>query len=89
MLYENELQNIVNVSRVLEKDDILVIKEHPTDEGNKPMSFYKTLNKLPNISLVSSFHKSTVLEKDFEAVFTISGTIAIDMGLRSTLSNFW
>ena len=82
MFYENELQNIINISRVLEREDVLLIKEHPTDEGNKPIYFYKRLNKLPNISLVSNFYETTVLEKDFEAIFTISGTIAIDMGLK-------
>lgn len=82
MFYEDELKNIVSLSRIMNINDILIVKEHPRDVGNKNSIFYNTLKKLPNIFLVDEFDKSIILEKDFDGFISISGTILLDMSLK-------
>ena len=80
--YENQLDLIVNIWRILPEDYILLIKEHSNAIGDRSLNFYKTVKKLRNTFLVNNKADSHKLLDDVEAVFTVSGTIAYEAALK-------
>lgn len=80
--YENQLNSITNIWRIMPNDFILLVKEHSNAIGDRNLKFYKNIKKLRNTYLVNHKADSHKLIDTCDAVFTISGTIAYEAALK-------
>jgi hypothetical protein len=65
---------VKNVAKSLPVGVMLYVKEHPVSVGRRPLSYYRTLRKVPCVRLISPAVNSHVLTLGAAAVLTISGT---------------
>ncbi len=79
-LFLNEIHCIELISKCLPVDYKLVLKEHPVMVGQRSLSFYKKIQKLPNIIFLHPFtnYKIKNLISKSSAVATISGTAGFE-----------
>lgn len=82
-LYVNELFIIEEISKSLPIGWMLYVKEHQAMLGERSLAFYKQVNQLPNVKLVSINYyedpKPWILNS--EGVITITGTSAYEAAL--------
>ncbi|WP_179337523.1 hypothetical protein [Winogradskyella ludwigii] len=81
--YENQLDLIHNIWRILPKDYVLLVKEHSNAIGDRDFSFYKSVKNLRNVYLIDNKADTHKLLDSISAVFTVSGTIAYEAALKS------
>lgn len=81
--YENQIDLITNIWRILPEDHILLVKEHSNAIGDRGMKFYKLIKDLRNTFLINNKADSHKLLDSVEAVFTVSGTIAYEAALKN------
>lgn len=90
---EDQYQNVINIWRTLPDDWYLVIKEHSNGIGNRSFSFLNKLSKLRNVILLDEKASAVQLMKQAQAVFTVTGTMALEAGLQGipsiTLAPMW
>jgi hypothetical protein len=86
--YINETFIIESLSKSVRADQYIVVKEHWSMIGYRPIEYYKKIKRLPNIILIDP--TSYTLPKDYiknsDLVVTISGSAAIEasiMGINS------
>lgn len=79
--FENQYENVVNIWRQLPNDWKLVIKEHSNAIGDRSVSFFKKLQKLPGVILVDEYADSLELIKRCKVVITNTGTMALEAAL--------
>jgi len=79
--YEDQLQFIYNIWRILPPDYFIVIKEHSNAIGNRGKSFFKNCLSLKNVVIANENIPSHDLIKSSKAVFTNSGTSALEGAL--------
>lgn len=84
--YEDQYINILNIWRALPQGWALVVKEHTNAIGDRPLSFYKKLEKLNNAYLVDETEDSYALIDGAKCVVTISGTAAYEAALKGVPS---
>ena len=79
-LFLNETFIIELISNCLPVDFKLVLKEHPGMIGQRALSFYKKIQKLPNVIFLHPFSKYKINEliENSSAVVTISGTSGME-----------
>ena len=60
----------------LPSDYVLVVKEHPAFLNNliRSSSFYKKINKLPNVMICPTHLKQTEMIEKSKLVLTVNGT---------------
>src|SRR5690606_5685334 len=80
--FENQLDLIINIWRILPENYILLVKEHSNALGDRNSEFYKSVKKLRNIYLIDNKANSHELLDSVEGVFTVSGTIAYEAALK-------
>ncbi|UOB19421.1 hypothetical protein [Abyssalbus ytuae] len=80
--YENQLELITNIWRILPQEYILLVKEHSNAIGDRSVSFYKKVKSLKNVILIEHREDSHKILEKTEAVFTVSGTIAYEAALK-------
>ncbi|MGJ8591433.1 MAG: hypothetical protein ACSHXF_02725 [Aquaticitalea sp.] len=80
--YENQLNLIKNVWRMMPEDYILLVKEHSNAIGDRDLKFYKEIKKLRHTFLVDNSVNSYLFLEHSQAVFTVSGTIAYEAALK-------
>ncbi|GAA4941880.1 hypothetical protein GCM10023314_13630 [Algibacter agarivorans] len=80
--YENQLELITNIWRILPEDYILLVKEHSNAIGDRNLKFYKTVKKLRNTYLIDNKADSHRLLDRCDVFFTVSGTIAYEAALK-------
>lgn len=82
-LYINELLLIEQVSKSLPAGWMLYVKEHQAMIGERKLSFYKKVNQLPNVKMVSiNYYKDPkpwIINA--QSVITITGTSAYEAAL--------
>ncbi len=76
--YEKQLFYIDSWAKSLPADTWLYVKEHYVVLGNRPLSFYKELEKYPNVVLVSPWESSRKLILHSQAVTTLTGTAGFE-----------
>lgn len=76
--YEDQLQVIQSLSKALPVSWMLAVKEHPNMKNKRSLSFYKTLDRMPNVALIRSDEPSWKLIKDCCLVATLSGTSGLE-----------
>ncbi|MFS2122310.1 hypothetical protein [Pseudomonas sp. Pseusp97] len=59
----------------------IYVKEHSNAIGDRPLSYLKSIKKIPNVRLINPSHDSHELIKNSSLVITISGTIAFEAAL--------
>lgn len=84
--YENQLQLITNIWRVLPEGYVFLVKEHSNAIGDRGLNFYKTVKSLRNTILIHHKEDSHRLIDFCDAVFTVSGTIAYETALKGKRS---
>lgn len=84
--YENQLELITNIWRILPENYILLVKEHSNAIGDRRLKFYKSVKKLRHTYLIDNKADSHKLLDDCDAFFTVSGTIAYEAALKGKYS---
>jgi len=79
--YEDQYITIFNVWRILNGDMYLVLKEHTNAIGNRSNAFYERCKKLKNVIFVHETTSSHALINGALAIFTNSGTVALEGAL--------
>lgn len=54
MYYSDQINNIINIWKILPKDFQLIVKEHPNCIGDRNIFFYNKLLKLKNVFLIKN-----------------------------------
>jgi hypothetical protein len=80
--YENQLELITNIWRILPENYILLVKEHSNAIGDRGLKFYKSVKKLRHTYLINNKADSHKLIDDCDVFFTVSGTIAYEAALK-------
>jgi len=80
--YENQLNNIKNIWRVLPHDWYIVVKEHSNAIGNRPYNFFSEFLNIRNSILLNEKCDSHKIIDKSQAMFTVSGTIAYEAALK-------
>jgi len=78
--YTNQLEIIRNIARSLPVDYKLYVKEHMGMKYRhwRPISYYKKIINLPNVTLIHPSLSSKELLKNCSIVFTITGTTGLE-----------
>jgi hypothetical protein len=79
--YKDQLYQLRQICNNLPNNTFLIVKEHPLSILTRPNSFYKSLNKLPNLILVDSAYNKLELIKKSKGIITICGTIGYEAWL--------
>ncbi len=79
--YDDQYVTIFNVWRVLPGNMYLVIKEHTNAIGNRSNKFYERCKKLKNLVIMHETTSSHTLINGAAAIFTNSGTVALEGAL--------
>lgn len=91
--YDNQLQNIKNIWRILPDDWFIVTKEHSNAIGNRSYGFFQRFYSLKNSILLHEKADSHIIIDKAQAIFTVSGTIAYEASLKGkpafTFSNIF
>lgn len=89
--FSNQIEVIKQIARSLPLSHQLYVKVHPTDVDGKNMSFYKAIKAIPSVRLIHFKYDTKLLIEQSDLIFTLTGTIALEAGLRSknviTLAN--
>jgi len=72
----NQLAVVENIAKSLPPGYRLIVKEHPGMKGERPLDYYRSIQRLYNVQLVSSTCDSHDLILAAEVVITITGSTA-------------
>lgn len=81
--YDDQLQNIKNIWRILPSDYFIAVKEHTNAIGNRSYTFFQKVKELRNAIIVDENIDSHQLIDRSQAIFTVSGTIAYEAALKN------
>lgn len=84
--YEDQLQNILNVWRILPDNWVLLVKEHTNAIGDRGLNFYRKLKNLKGVHIIRETEDMTEMLRYAKAVFTVSGTVAIEAMLQDKIA---
>ena len=75
-MFSNQAHAIEAIVKALPPDMILLVKEHPSMKGLRPIQFYRRLRRLPRVRLISPAVSSFALIRRCELTCSITGTAA-------------
>lgn len=86
--YINETFIIESLSKSIRPDQYVVVKEHWSMIGHRPISYYNKIKRLPNVILIDPTTYSTPREyiNNSDLVVTISGSAALEASVMSVNS---
>lgn len=73
--FKNQIELIRNIAFNLPNDFVLYVKEHPLNAFTRSPAFYKKLNTIPNIKLISHKVENNKIIKNSSAITTITGSV--------------
>jgi len=76
--YTNQIDVIENIAQNLPNGVTMLVKEHPMAVGYRPTRFYKEINSIPNVTVLSPMEDLSRILKDAKMLITISGTSAFE-----------
>jgi hypothetical protein len=76
--YYDQTELVRNIAASLPADITLLVKEQPLMVGKRPIDYYRKLNKIPNVQVISDTVHSHRLIRRSDVVFTIVGTPALE-----------
>jgi hypothetical protein len=74
--YRNQAALIENIAKSMPIGYRLIVKDHPSMKGERPLQFYRQLKRMPNVQLVSPSLNSHDLIAQCDVVLTINGSVA-------------
>lgn len=74
-LYVDQINFLSNLSKVLPFGYRIVVKEHPSSVGYRPPGYYRRIEDIPNVTLLSPYADSHALIRKAFAVVVLSGTV--------------
>jgi hypothetical protein len=81
--FSNQIEIIKQISRSLPMSHELYVKVHPTDVDGKNLSFYRAIKQIPSVKLIHFKCNTNSLIEEADLIFTLTGTVALEAGLRS------
>lgn len=72
--HTDQLNTIESISKAIAIDEYLVVKEHLTCIGKRPIGFYERIKRLPNVIFISPTYNSLELIKLSKSTISITGT---------------
>ena len=84
MYYSNQVDNIINIWKILPKNFNLIVKEHPNCIGDRHVSFYKKFLNLNDIYLIDlkNNEENEEFMKNSAATFSIASTASLQSALK-------
>lgn len=79
--YSDQLATIKNIAFSLPFPCKLYVKEHPVAMGSRHDSFYQTLQKIPNVVLISANQNVPELVRKSLGMVTLTGTMGMEAAL--------
>ncbi len=79
--YYDQLSTVRNIAFCLPLPYKLYVKEHPASVGLRPGSFYRKLEKIPNVVLLSPYENVQKIIGKAAGVITLTGTIGMESSL--------
>lgn len=79
--YSDQLGLIRQICRALPATHVLYVKEHLNGIGDRGLEFFREIEQLPNVRLVSPWVDAFALVMRSDLVVTVSGTMAYEAGL--------
>jgi len=76
--FMNLLSTVEYISKSLPLGYLLIVKEHPAVKGIRNISFYKQVNALPNVKLISTGENARELMKNCELTIGFGGTTLLE-----------
>lgn len=76
--FQNMLALVQNISLSLPVGYRLLVKEHDVMFGQRSLSFFRELRKMPNVVSVSPYESGPILVRKAAAVVTVTGTFGWD-----------
>lgn len=85
-MYNNQVEYIRAISKTTPSSYSIYVKEHSNAIGDRPINFYKEIQKIPGVVLVDPFADSHVIMKGAEMVISVSGTTSFEASLMGVPS---
>ncbi|MCG6184561.1 hypothetical protein H1215_18970 [Anoxybacillus sp. LAT_38] len=79
--HSNQIELIRKIAINLPYNVKLYVKEHSNSLGERSLSFYRNLKKIPNVVLINPFEDTRKLIENSLLVLTVSGTVALEAGI--------
>ena len=79
--YFYQLSCIISISRDLPADTFLVVKEHISAVGKRPIDFYSQISELKNVIFINILERGIDIARNAKLVITICGTIGFEAAL--------
>lgn len=81
--FHDESSLIQELSKSVKPNQLVLVKEHKTMVGERPLHFYKQINQIPNVMLVDPFwlDDAHVLIENADMVVTITGTSGFEAAM--------
>lgn len=76
--YENQLFFIEQLSKSIPAGLQIYVKEHVVRQGHRPLDFYKSIKKYPNIKLIGPNYSGHELIKNSEFVVCLTSTMGFE-----------
>lgn len=81
MHYSDQAAAIQNIAFSLPFPCKLYVKEHPSALGTKPLSFYRKIQNIPNVKLITADEPMEKLTAHSEGVIALTGTAGMEASL--------
>lgn len=79
--YSNQLENIRKISMSTPVEYKIVVKEHSNALGDRPLQFYRNLQRIPGVVLLDPYADSHDAIGKSDLVITVTGTVAYEAAL--------
>jgi capsular polysaccharide biosynthesis protein len=79
--FSDQVALITFIARSIPITHELYVKVHPQDVDGQPLSFYRTISRIPGVRLIDFRVDTRELIRRAAIVFTISGTVGYEAGL--------
>lgn len=76
--HTNQISLIENLSKSIPSDHILLVKEHIPMIGYRPKGFYKTIQSMPRVRLISPFFDQFTIISKASFICSITGTAGLE-----------
>lgn len=76
--YENQLYFIEQLAKSVPAGLMIYVKEHMVRQGHRPLSFYRALEKYPNVKLINPEYSGHELIKKSEYLICLTSTMGFE-----------
>lgn len=80
-MYTNQIEYVRAVSKTTPSSHKIYVKEHSNALGDRSLSYYRKLGKIPGVVLIDPYMDSHLLMKRADLVISVSGTTSFEASL--------